>query len=117
MGFIYNRVISIKRPGYTLPVGKVSGFVSQTTDDETDVVSDVPASIQAQSATSHNPANLPNDTGGMTRYYIFTKRGAIADGTVKNHDIVYDDLGRRFQIYADYTDSMGAKFMATQMEM
>lgn len=116
MSFLYPRTITIKRPMTNTSVGKVSGYVAQTQSSETMIAENIPASIQGKSAGSRNQAGLPADSKGVPYWRVMTPRGALTDGQVKNHDIVYDDLGNRFQIAAAYQNSLGANFYAEQME-
>lgn len=116
MSFIYPRTISVNRPKQESGFGVVNGYVAQAPSDETTVASGIPASIQAKAASSHNPAGLPSDSKALTTWRVLTKRGTLADGLVQNRDVVVDDLGRRFQVIAAYTNSLGACFLCEQME-
>ncbi len=82
---------------------------------ETTIATGIPASIQAKRAAGQIPVGLPGD-GKQNTWRVFTPLGALQDGQVQDRDIITDDLNRRFQIVADYTNSMGAAFLAERME-
>lgn len=83
---------------------------------ETQVASDVPASIQARGGgAGKDPTGLPAGNG-QVEWRAFTPLGALQDGQVQDRDYVYDDLGRRFQVIADYTNSLGANFGLIRIE-
>lgn len=116
MSFIYPRVIRITRPGeQPEAVGWQGQSPSSQRPLETQVACDIPASIQAKSAGGSNPVGLPGD-GKSNQWRVLTQLGELEDGQVKDRDIIYDDLGRRFQVIADYSNSLGANFIVERME-
>lgn len=58
---------------------------------------------------------LPGD-GAISTWKVLTPRGAICDCDVRDRDIIEDDLGRRFQVVANYTNSLGADFIVKRLE-
>jgi len=116
VSFIYPRVIKITRPpAQPEAVGWQGDAPSSLRSKETDVACDIPASIQAKSAGGSNPVGLPGD-GKTNQWRVLTPLGALDDGQVQNRDLIYDDLGRRFQVIGDYTNSLGANFIVERME-
>ena len=113
MGFIYPRVISISRPGAQTGAGAV-GYGGQVPSNETNVASNIPASIQHKRYFG-KLAGLPGDVGRSSDWQIlFT---GVAQGAVQNRDIVTDDLGNRYQISAAYWNSMGWNCAAEILEV
>lgn len=116
MSFIYPRLITITRPGAqsTTEVGFQGEAPSSQRGLEETIATGVPCSIQSKGG-GNNPVGLPAD-GKQTTWRVLTPLGALADGQVQDRDIVVDDLGRRFQIQADYTNSLGANFLVQRIE-
>lgn len=115
MSFLYQRTIKITRPSAQTGVGFNPAYSAEQQAQETQIACDIPASIQARSSGGRNSVGLPGDSA-MNTWRILTPRGAIADGQIKNRDLIYDDLGRKFQVSADYTNSLGADFIAERLE-
>jgi hypothetical protein len=115
MSFLYPRTIKVMRPAAQDGVGAMDDYVADTAEAEVLVVADIPASIQAKRAGGKNPVGLPAD-GGNNAWQVMTPPRALSDGTVINRDIIVDDLGRRFQVVADYTNSLGGCFHAERLE-
>jgi hypothetical protein len=115
VSFIYPRLITIKRPGKQTGVGARADYAADQIENETVVVCDVPASIQARNANGKNPVGLPGD-GALQSWRVLTPKGALAFGQVKDRDIVVDDCGNRFQVLADYSNSLGCNFIVSRLE-
>lgn len=114
MSFIYPRTVQILRSRGKVGEGALSyGGTTQGAEDL--VQADIPASIQLRREGQRNPVGLPAD-GSRPNWDMFTRRGVLADGIVKDRDIVVDDLGRRFFVLGDYIDSMGGKFRIETLE-
>lgn len=113
--FLYPRTIAITRPGAQSGVGFQAAYAADQKSSETLVASGVPASIQARSASSKNPVSLPAD-GKMNTWRVLVPRNALGAGVALNRDIITDDLSRRFQIVADYVNSLGANFICERLE-
>ena len=82
---------------------------------ETSVVSNLPASIQAQREGQRDPVGLPTD-GTRPVWRIYLKPGAVALGVIRDRDIAVDDLGNRYQVVADYWDSLGYRLHCERLE-
>lgn len=116
MSFIYPRTITITRPGaQTQKVGFQEQSPSSQKKLEKELACDIPASIQAQKASGKPPVGLPGDGAAQT-WRVFTPRSELDDGLVQDRDIITDDLGRRFQVVADYSNSLGAAFIVQRLE-
>lgn len=114
MSFVYPRTIAIHRPGAQTGEGKL-GYGGATQAAETLVVAGIAASIQLRREGQRSPVGLPGDAARPS-WDVFTRRGALEDGLVKDRDIVVDDLGRRFLVLGDYIDSMGGKYRVERLE-
>jgi len=115
LSFIYPRTIKVTRPGRQSGVGAREEYAADEASNETVVATDIPASIQARSTGGKNPVGLPGD-GAMQTWRILTPKGALKFGQVKNLDIATDECGNRYQIVADYTNSLGCDFIANRLE-
>lgn len=115
MSFIYPRVISITRPEAQTGVGFQTAYAADTKAQETQIASGLPASIQARSSTGKNPVALPADGKAQTWRIMIPKSVSVL-GQIKNRDIVTDDLGNRFQITADYWNSLGYNLICERLE-
>lgn len=115
MSFIYPRTITIKRPGVQSGVGAITAYASDQETTETVVATGIRASIQAKSTSGKNPVGLPSDVS-MQTWRVMTPKSALGAGVVQNGDIVVDDLGNRYQVQADYRNSLGANFIVSRLE-
>jgi len=114
--FIYNRTITITRPAAHTTVGPVGyGGVTQAT--ETAVLSGLKASIQAKSGSTRPRAgDLPASPPAPIGWNIYLPRNAVANGVIKDRDIVTDDNGDRYQVDAANWTPMGYKLMTIRLE-
>src|SRR5215469_14338380 len=104
MSFLYPRVVAIHRPGQEPGIG-LQPYSGLGTTPGT-------ASLQEQVIASGIPANidprglgrvkglglLPADAPGPGQWRITLPAGAVADGAIKDRDILIDDLGYRYLI-------------------
>jgi hypothetical protein len=103
MSFIYPRLVTITRPNSVTGIGAQS-YQALNKNSETIIVSNVRASIQLKRKLQVSMAKLPGDTINNTSYDVFLK---LSLGTIKERDIITDDLGCRYQVIASYWDSLG----------
>lgn len=80
------------------------------------IATGVPASIQAKGTGRGNPTGLPADASPF-RWAILIPDGHLAAGAIKDGYMITDDLGRRFQVSADYSHSMGWTLNCERMEV
>lgn len=109
MSFLYPRTITIKRPGaQPASVGFQGQSPSSQRALETDVVASpgIPAGIQFKKRQGSNPPGLPADTD-VSEWEILIPRVSLARGSVQDNDVVIDDLGERYQVFANYWNSLG----------
>ncbi len=106
MSFLYPRIVQLSRPNAQSGVG-IQPYQGLNKVNETILLSNIPASIQHKSELKIPFANLPGDTSGEDAYYIFIQLQYLSLGTVNNRDIFTDDLNNRYQVTANYWDSLG----------
>lgn len=117
MSFIYPRTITITRPGaQPAAVGDQGEAPSADPSLETPLASGLPASIQARNAGGKNSVGLPADGANQT-WRVMIPKSAAGLGTIQNRDIVTDDLGNRYQVVADYWNSLGYNLITQRLEV
>lgn len=114
MSFLFPRTIKITRAAHQDGQGAV-GYGGMNPAQTTTVAEAVPASVQAKNGGRVNPTALPGDTM-PAQWRILVPSGLLAEGDVKDRDFIEDDLGRRFQVTADYFHPMGASFTCDRLE-
>ena len=118
MSFMWPRTVTIARPSALAGVGFQQPYSGQRPSEPatmTPIASGLPASVQAQREGQRNPTGLPTD-GNRPVWRIFIKPGAITPGIVRDGDIVTDDIGRRYEVVADYFDSLGYRLHCERLE-
>lgn len=114
MNFIYPRIISIRRPNPQTGVGAI-GYGGVTTAAETVILTGLPASIQALTG-KRGELDLPAAAYSQSQWKIFLPRNAAGLGSILSRDIVVDDAGERYQIFASYWNSLGFQLRALLLE-
>jgi hypothetical protein len=94
MSFLYPRTISISRPNSRPVVGQ-QPYGGVTKADETEIAPNVPARIQVDRQGTLPGAKLPGDAAGQSIWLILF---ILPLGTVKDRDLITDELGNRYQI-------------------
>lgn len=109
MSFLYPRTISIKRPSMPSTAGNV-GYQGLGEARETLIASGIPASVQiSSSGRNSNPVGLPSDSPGPIKWTIMLPSSALPGlPLIMERDVIYDDLGRRFQVSAYEPTGIGA---------
>ena len=110
MSFIYHRTIAITRPTHPSGVGAVA-YGGQVPSGETPVISGLPASIQL-SKSGGKGMDLPGDSKD-TMWRIFFM---APNGTVKEQDVITDDLGERYQVSGAYWNSLGYRCLCLKLQ-
>lgn len=108
---------------YRLPAGcggeGVQGYGGESIDKEVLVAGGelgLRANVQAKGNGGTNPNALPGDIR-MAQWKIYAPKGEILPGAVKQHDIIRDDLGRRFGVTSDYVPGLGANIICDRLEV
>ncbi|KAA0686011.1 hypothetical protein DTW90_34560 [Neorhizobium sp. P12A] len=116
MSFLYPRTISVTRPQGQTGVGNV-GYSAVEKGTEAPVISGIPASVQAKTTMARVPnGSLPAQPPGPIVWRVYIPNGKVPDGMIQDRDIITDDLGRRFQVEADYVNSMGWNIPCIRLE-
>ncbi len=79
------------------------------------IKSGIRANVQAKGNGGTNPNGLPNDIR-MAQWKIYAPKGAILPGEVKLHDVIVDELGRRFGVTSDYVPGLGGNIICDRLE-
>lgn len=123
MGFIWPRKITVTRAAHQDGDGPDVGYGGTTREtqrlaetDEGVILEDVPCNIQARAGGRKNPTNLPGDTVAA-QWFVNIPPGAVPVGAIKDRDFITDDLGRRFQVTADYDHSLGQRLTVDRLEL
>lgn len=116
MSFLYPRTIKVTRPAAQTGVGWQPGYAGEQPTNDPVIAQDIPASIQAKGRQGKdNPAHLPSDAT-VSMFTVFIPRAALARGTIKDRDVIIDDLGDRYQVLADGWDSLGYAVVTQRLE-
>ena len=113
--FIYPRTITISRPNQTTQVGTI-GYQGVLPSDETILFTNIPASIQKKAGLRAPIAKLPADVTQNYSWNIFVWLKFLPKDSIKNNDIVTDDRGDRYQVYANYWNSLGYNMTAERLQ-
>jgi hypothetical protein len=115
MSFLYPRTIAITRPTGETGIGAV-GYGGETPVSEVPVASGLAASIQFDKDKGASDAKLPGDAR-KTFWKVLIPRSAAALGLIAQWDIITDDLGQRYQVYAPYWNSLGYALRVEKLEV
>lgn len=109
--FLKPYLITIKRSIRPTNVGaQTYGGVTEAAEEV--LRTNVRANIRA-ARTGRQIFDIPADTSFRAYFYIVFKG---RKGSVKTHDIIIDDSGRRFQVVNDAWSSMGFQVLAELLE-
>jgi hypothetical protein len=114
MSFLYPRTVTITRPQAQTGEGKI-GYGGQTQAGEQPVATGIRCNIQLRREGQKNTTGLPGDANRPT-YDVRMPKRALAKGTVKDRDLVTDDLGERYVVQSDYWDSLGYALRVERLE-
>lgn len=113
---VYSRVITIKRPNLTSGIGAI-GYQGVTEVDETAIAAGLPAAIQLASAGRNTQTGeLPADSAGPLVWKVFLPQTVMPSlPVIHERDVIYDDLGRRFQVTGFQPSPIEAIISAVRM--
>ncbi len=112
MSFLYPQTITITRPA-TQPSAGLNGYGGALPSTETPVLSSVPASIQAKKEVGTPGTSLPGDASRRTYWNVLFN---APNGTLKDRDIITDNLGIRYQVTAAYWTPLGYSALCERLE-
>jgi hypothetical protein len=115
MSFLYPRTISIRRQSVPASFG-TQAFGGDQPVNETVIATNVPAAIQYDRIARVTPSNLPSSSG-LPYMRILIPASALPLGTINKDDIVVDDAGQRYLVYAPTWTSFGYWLIAIMMTM
>ena len=94
-----------------------AGYSGQSSDNMTAIASGVSCSIQFKRPSGGLAARLPADVVAKSIWVIFIPLAAgVANGTILDRDVITDDLGYRYQVAADYWNSLGYALGCERLE-
>lgn len=114
-GFIYARKIKITRPISSSDVGTL-GYQGLLPSNEVVLYENIPASIQKRSGIRSPKAGLPGDVAQGYAWNVFVPKKKLPKDSIKNNDIVTDEAGSRYQVYANYWNSLGYNMTVERLE-
>ena len=106
----WNRVLTIKRPPGATAIG-VNPYQGLLPGTETTVATNVPGIVElASSGKNSSSSGLPSDSAGPIKWTVTIPASAMQSlPTINERDVIYDDLGRRFQVDGFQPSALGAK--------
>lgn len=115
MSFLYPHTVLVHRPGAQAGEGAL-GYGGQTQSAEQLITPDpVPCNMELRRAGQKNTTGLPGDANRPT-YDVRIPRAALANGTIKDRDILEDGLGQRYVVQSNYWNSLGYALRAERLE-
>lgn len=114
MSFLYPRIIAVHRPATQAGEGAI-GYGGQTEGGETVVATGIRCNIQLRREGQRDTTGLPADANRPT-YDVRVPKRLLPLGTVKDRDIVIDDLGVRYIVQSAYWDSLGYALRVETLE-
>ena len=95
--FLYPRTADVRRPAADAGVG-ARPYGGLRTSGETPVATALACHIQLDRQGKNPSAGLPADAVGQPTWRIVFP--TMPRGTVKSRDVIVDDAGTRYQVYA-----------------
>jgi hypothetical protein len=123
---MYPRTIAVHRAipsaASTTTVGLV-GYSGMTTEPaagdtagEVVLFTNIPASIQAAQIGRKRDSALPSDVVLAPTWDIYVPASSLAQGSVKDRDVILDDEGIRYQVGQAYWEVLGYKLVCVRLE-
>ena len=103
MSILYPRTVSVRRQKASGAVGGKVGYGGDNPNTEAVIASGLSASIQYKRVGVANPTNLPADSRRPQWVIVIPQAGNttnISLGLIAENDVVQDEIGRRYQVYA-----------------
>jgi hypothetical protein len=115
VSFLYPRTVSVVRPSNTITPGN-AGYASVNGVQGTTILAGVSCSIQLDRQGQRNPVGLPTDAAFKPIWKVFIPRAAVSEGQIVVDDMVIDDLGVNYQVFAPYWNSLGYQLRCIVLE-
>jgi hypothetical protein len=124
MSFMYPDVIAVHRlktvAGSTDIIGLTgySGAEASTTSPqgETVLFTGIPANIQTGTTGRKKDSSLPQDAVFAPTWFIYIPLSAIADGSIRDRDVIIDDEFYRYEVAQAGWGSLGYKLVCIREE-
>jgi hypothetical protein len=117
MSFLYPRTITIARPAAQSGEGALA-YGGRTAPTDTPVLATpTPAAIQSGAAGGKGLGGLPGGGTGASWRILIPAAAGLTLGSVREHDIVTDDLGEMYQVTSDGWDSLGYALGAEKVSL
>lgn len=117
MSFLYPRTVSVSRPKAQTGVGQAAyGGTTESAETAVAGAQNLPANIQLAKEGRKPTADLPGDVSKTTFWKVFIPLAAVANGVIKERDVVTDDLGLRYIVTAPYWNSLGYNLFCERAE-
>ena len=116
--FLYPRTVSINRTSVasTGAAQGTVGYQGETLPQETQLVSGIPATISIGGSRGTGFGELPADSPNPVRWTVILPSWVMPTlPLIQERDIIYDDLGRRFQVLAFEPNMLGATIDAIRL--
>lgn len=112
---IYPRTLTINRANTNeTPGGQPYSGTQEL--NETTVIAGLPASIQFTGRLSTPLGGTPSGATDRAGYRILIPATSVSNGTITERDVAIDDLGKRYQIFAAWWDTLGYNLQAELLE-
>lgn len=112
---VYPRTVAITRPNVNDTPG-VRGYSGVTKANESPIASGLPASIQFLARLSKPLGGTPSDASDRGGFRILIPSTAAAEGLITERDIATDDLGKRYQVFVAWWDTLGYNLQCELLE-
>jgi hypothetical protein len=114
-GFLYPRTLTFKRPIAVAAFGAVA-YQGVAESAETTIAMNVSANLEIASAGKAGGTYLPADSPGPIKWLATLPQSAnVTLPLIMERDVIYDDLGRRFQVDAFQPGPLGAKITLVRL--
>lgn len=100
MSFFYEYTVLLYRYRTDTPAGEGGYSGSGQSSDLNLIASGLQASVQKYRVGRSTPANLPGDAGAPAYNVVMPFSSVPTLGMIMERDILVDQLGRRFQVFA-----------------
>lgn len=113
---LYPRVVAISRPATNETPGGQDYSGTQKAN-ETPVISGLPCSIQFTGRLASPLGGTPSDATDRAGFRILIPLAAAPlAGTITERDVATDDLGKRYQVFVSWWDSLGFNLQVELLE-
>jgi hypothetical protein len=115
MSFLYPRTVSISRQQLAT-TGGVQPYGGMDPTQEQAIYRNLSASIQLARERGKPEAGLPADANKTLWRVMMPLSAGVTAGSVLRGDIVTDDAGQRYMVWAPYVNSLGPNLLVERLE-